>query len=223
MNETIITVRGEHTAEFSPEHAIVAATVALDGRDRDEVFARASEVASRLESQLAELHDAAHGPVIRWSAERARVWSQRPWNAQGRQLPAVFHAQLQVSATFVDTEALARWVEHVATTDGVNVDGITWGLSEAREKAALVEVRRGAVADALERAQAFAAALGLGNLAPVALADPGMLGDQAGSAADRMIEVASLRTMKDACGELAFTPRDIELRAAVDARFVARA
>ena len=83
--------------------------------------------------------------------------------------------------------------------------------------------RRAAVADALERAQAFAAALGLGNLAPVALADPGMLGDQAGSAADRMIEVASLRTMKDAGGELAFTPRDIELRAAVDARFVARA
>ncbi|WP_294180367.1 SIMPL domain-containing protein [uncultured Schumannella sp.] len=223
MSETVITVRGEHTAEFTPEHAIVSSTVAFDGRERDHVFARASEVASLLESQLAELHDPTQGPVTRWSAERARVWSQRPWNDQGRQLPAVFHAQLQVSATFVDTEALARWVEHLATTDGVNVDGIAWGLSDAREKAALVEVRRGAVTDAVERAQAFAAALGLSGLTPIALADPGMLGDQPGGAESSMIEVASMRAMKDAGGELAFTPRDIELSAAVDARFVASA
>jgi len=224
MSDTVITVRGSFSGRYAPEHAVVAATVSFDGPERDPVFARATGIAATLQEQLAALHDAQTGPVIRWSAQRARVWSQRPWNEQGRQLPPVYHAQLDLSATFVDSEALARWVETASTTDGVQLHGIGWRLSEESERAALAEVRAAAVTDALERARAFASSLGLSELDPLALADPGMLGDPAGPQHGGM-EAMSLRASKDMAmggSELSFTPEELEISAAVDARFAAR-
>lgn len=223
MSDAVITVQGHHLGRFEPEHAVVRATVSFDGPRREPVFASATGIATRLAAELGELHDAAAGPVTRWDAERVRVWSQRPWNEQGKQLAPVYHAQLDVSATFVDTEALARWVERLATTDGVDVGGVSWGLSEERERAALAEVRAAAVTDALERARAYAASLGLAELTPIAIADPGMLGDRGAGGGLEAMPVAAFRAMKDSSGgELSFTPRELELSASVDARFLAR-
>jgi uncharacterized protein YggE len=70
-------------------------------------------------------------------------------------------------------------VAAVLTKVGVSISHVTWQLEPETEASAHGVVRRQAVADALEAANDFAAALGgtVGGL--ITLADPGLLGDGA--------------------------------------------
>ena len=81
------------------------------------------------------------------------------------------------------------------------------------------DARRQAVLDARERAEAYAAALGLSDLKPLALADAGMLGDRlSGPAGDEMAMYAAAK----AGGQVVeFQPEDVSVTVSVDARFVA--
>ncbi len=114
MAETTITVRGEFAAWYPAERATVAASVTVDGDDREMVFARAVESSDAVRGLIEGIHDKASGPVTWWSSGGVRVWSERPWNNQGTQLPLVFRAAVDFSAKFRDFEALARWVESAA-------------------------------------------------------------------------------------------------------------
>ena len=45
-----------------------------------------------------------------WSSDQLPTWAQRPWNTEGKQLPLVHHAQVDVQAKFADFAALSRWI-----------------------------------------------------------------------------------------------------------------
>jgi uncharacterized protein YggE len=224
MSETVITVQGSSSTKHAAERATVGITVALDGPARDKVFAETTKVSEAITTALKGLHDAASGPVVAWSSDRVSVWSDRPWNNEGAQLPLVFHATIGVRATFSDFDALARWVETVATTSGVTVGSIDWELLDATRDTLLEQVRTKAVQDAAAKALIYARAAGLASVTATAIADPGLLGSPdgppvaLGGGAPRMF---AAKAMSDSSGALAFTPQELEVAAQVDARFTA--
>jgi uncharacterized protein YggE len=224
---TVITVQGSHSEWFAAERGTVQVSIAFDGPDRAPAFEKATRAAAGVTDALAGMLDADAGPVTRWSSDQVRVWSERPWNQQGKQLAPVFHAVIGVSARFSDFDALAGWVEKIATSEGVSVSSITWDLTDDKRKTVTDDVRRAAVADALGKARVYASAVGLGEPAAVAIADVGMLSDQgpspvAGGGFERMAFKAQSAPMAmDAGGGLSFTPEKIEVSAGVDVRFSA--
>jgi uncharacterized protein YggE len=222
MSKTVISVQGNSSIKHAPERATVTVAVSHDGPTRDKVFAETAQVSEKITTALTGLHDPA-GPVVTWSSDRVSVWSDRPWNNEGAQLPPVFHASIGIRATFSDFDALARWVEAVATTSGVTVRSIDWELLDATRDALLAEVRTKAVQDAASKALVYARAAGLSAVTAIAIADPGLLGSPdgppigPGAGAPRMF---ATKAMSDT-GSLTFTPQELEVAARVDARFAA--
>src|SRR5690606_12108892 len=158
MTETVITVQGRHVARHDPERAVVSLVVAFDGPARDAVFAKANAASEVLRAELERLHDADAGPVRLGSSDSVQVWGERPWNNEGRQLAMVFHARIGFTAEFDDFDALSRFLEPQATVDGVTIGGVQWTLTDERTDAVTAEVRTLAVADAVEKATAYASA-----------------------------------------------------------------
>jgi hypothetical protein len=227
MSDLVITVQGSHTARVRAEHAIVRARAAFDGPDREAVLTRASKLADEMSDALRALEDEERGPVLRWDGDGVQVWSDRPWNDQGAQLPLVHHAAIGVRAVFVDPDPLARWVEEFGGREGATVDGVEWRLSPETERRALDDARAEAVADAVAKAGSYAASLGRGAVTAVAIADPGML-DPAGPGGGGFgfgfgdAPVPAARAAKfDASGggALELTPGEVEVTVRVDARF----
>jgi uncharacterized protein YggE len=226
MTDTIITVQGEFSAWYAAERATVSVAVQTEGAKRDEVFARAVAAADAVRASIETLFDKDAGPITWWSSDSVRVWSQRPWNNEGKQLALVYYSAVDASAKFKDFDALARWVETVAVIPGVTVGGIRWDLTDATRTSVTTEVRSRAVKDAVQKASVYAQSIGLGTVTAVALADHGMLGDPSGGG-NGFPSPAPFRAMRaDAmmsggAPELALKPEEIAVQAVVDARFVA--
>ena len=215
-------MQGTASDWFDAERASLHVQVSHDGPRRDEVFAATTKAGAEVTAALEELDGAA---VTRWSSDRIRVSSHRPWNNEGKQLAPVYTAALSATARFQDFDALAAFVERFATVTGVQIVSITWDLTEERRLAVTTAIQERAVRDAAAKAATYARAAGLSTVQAIALADPGMLGDGSGptdpgmprgrGSAPMMAMMAS-----DAGGpELAFTPDRIEVSASVDARF----
>ena len=225
MGDTLISVQGTSSITHAAEKATVTVAVAHDGPQRDAVFAATSEVAETITTELRGLHDTTSGPVIDWSSDRISVWSDRPWNTEGVQLPLVFHATIGVRAAFTDFEALARWVEALATTDGVTVGSIDWQLHDTTRDRLLGEVRTKAVQDAAGKALVYARAAGLTSVTATAIADPGLLGSPGDGSpiplSDGSPRMFAMKASGGGGGALSFTPQQLEVSAQVDARFTA--
>jgi len=221
VTDTIITVRGRFSSFSPPERATVRLSVGFEGEDRESVFSETMAVASRVRALVSALHSPTEGPITWWSSENIQVWSSRPWNQDGDQLPSVFHSRVAFSVKFSDFAAMAAWIERVAVLDGLTVGDISWALTEARKTAVIAEVRSRAVKDAVAKASVYAQSIGLGSVRAVALADPGMLGERIGSSDDGGSHPMSHLVSVGSTPELSLTPEDIEVDAVVDARFVA--
>jgi len=218
---TEITVRGSFSAFQAPERATVHATIAFEGPAMEPVYDRVAHDLEAVKASVTPLRTGDHGPVTWWSAEQLRTWSKRPWNQDGIQLPLVHHARVGIEVKFRDFSALSRWVgQQVAGTDGFRVDRVEWALTSKRRTELQRQVRTRAVEDAVLRAQQYADALGLSRIRPIAIADAGMLGD--GLHPERGREVAMMRAVgaSGAGPDVELVPEDIEVSAAVDARFV---
>ena len=222
MTDTVITVRGEFSAWYPAERATVVASIQMDGAARDEVFSRATAAADEVRESIELLHDSAHGPVTWWSSDSVRVWSERPWNNEGKQLDLVYSAAIGYRVKFSDFAALALWVEQVSAIEGGTISSVSWDLTDATRNAVTTEVRSRSVKDAVTKASVFAQSIGLGSVTAIALADPGMLGDQSSAAAQdvdfRMMKVGGVQND----GSLQLKPEEIEVSSVVDARFVAK-
>jgi hypothetical protein len=218
-NETVITVRGEYSARFPAERATVSVFVGFDGARRSPVFAKATTVSARIRDGIIELHDPAKGPVTWWIADSVAVWTSRPFGDDGKPLPPIFHAGVELRLRFNDFAALARWIEETAVVEGVTLAGIEWDLTDPRRTAVTAEVRSRAVKDAVAKATVFAQSIGLGTVRAIALADPGMLGDQVAASLSVIDQLSA--NVGSSGAELTLRPEDIEVTATVDARFVA--
>lgn len=221
MADTIITVQGEYELHQPAERGTVRLTVSYEGESRDGVLARTTQRHLSLTSELRDIHDPQAGPVTWWSSDQLRVWGERPWNQDGKQLAIVYHAQAGIEAKFSDLAALSDWVGVVSLLDGVSVAGVTWALTEARKQTLVQEARRRAVENAVAKATVYATSLGLGSVKPLALSDPGMLGDHSSSPQPPQPMFARAASNDLGGGTLALKPEDITIAVQVHARFAA--
>ena len=227
MSETIITVTGSADTHHAPERAIVQLALGFEGPQRQDVFEQTRELHAETSESLRALHGPVADAVTRWSADQVSVWGQRPWSQDGAQLPPVYHATTTVRARFRDFAALATWLDSVAFRDGVSVSSIDWTLTSSTQAALQADARRNAIVSAREKAQSYAEALGLSTLRPIAVADPGMLGDGGGNGGSSPVGVARFASHEMATsgsgGPLDLTPADVVVSASVEARFAATA
>ncbi|CAM5281059.1 SIMPL domain-containing protein [Leifsonia shinshuensis] len=221
MADTIITVQGEYELKHPAERGAVRLSVSYDGEQRDETLALTTQRHASLAAELRELHDPQSGPVTSWGSDQLRVWGERPWSPDGRRLAPVYHAEIGVDVTFSELTALSDWVGVVSLLDGVTIQGVTWSLTEARRQSITQEARRRAVENAVAKATVYATSLGLAAVRPLALSDPGMLGD--GPAGGQPIQPLLARAMSADLGgaTLALKPEDITVAVQVHARFAA--
>lgn len=129
-----ITVRGSHAAYRRPERATVHVQVALEGPTAKAVHEGVARGAQALAEDLRSLHDPERGPVTWWASDQLQTWARRPWHDNGKQLPVVHHARVDLQAKFSDFEALSRWVTQSLGISGVTVQEIVWTLTEARQR-----------------------------------------------------------------------------------------
>ena len=226
MTETIITVQGQHTAYFPAERATLDFSVNHDGSQRSSVFTAATATSDILRGKITSIHSESTGPVTWWSSDSVRVWGDRPWNNEGKQLPTVYHAAIGFTAKFNEFDELSRFIEDVADLDGVTISQLEWTLTDARLRDVTADVQSKAVQDAVAKATVYAKAIGLSSVKAIAVADPGMLSDSGRGVAEFGMERTSFAMKAMDVGgaaELSLKPNDIEVSASVDVRFVATA
>lgn len=225
MADTIITVQGEYSAWYPAERATARVTVSFNGPQREPAFNATVEASTTVRSLIEAKFDREAGPVTWWSSDAVRVSSHRPWNKDGKQLPPVYTATISFAVKFKDFAELARWIEAIAELNGATVNSISWDLTEATKTSATVEVRSRAVKDAVAKASVFAQSIGLAQVTAIALADPGMLGDQSSAAAappmGAYARSAAMKTSDGGDSGLELKPEDISVSTTVDARFIA--
>ena len=217
---TVIAVRGNAEERIDPELGAVSLSVGVSGPEREGALARTNEAHERLLAEVRELE--ASGALDTWSAGQLRVWSHRPWNNEGKQLPVVHQTSADVEVVFTDLERLGEWVSAVSLGESVALGGIDWRLTGATRKRTEEAAQRAAVADAVAKAAIYASALGLTNPSPVELADTGLLNVQPvpQGGGERMF---AMRAVADTSGGggAQFTPAKLVIAASVDARFSA--
>lgn len=213
MSEVVITVRGESSARVRAEEAAVRVTVVTDGPARGPVVERAQERAASVQDGLvAHLRS---GEVSEWSSARVSVFSDRPWNHDGTQLPLVHHAAIELSATFTDAGALSWWLGDVAESDDVQVTAVEWRLSSDTRARTERDVAADAVHVAVERATAYADALGLASVTAVEIADAGLLDARPNPSAP----FAARAMAADSGPSFSLQPPEIVVTSTVEGRF----
>ena len=222
MSETIITVHGSARSELTPERAIVRFTISANGPDRAPIVASVGRTLADVSTALDAQHDEQAGPVSSWSADRVTVSTHRPWTNDGSLAPIVHRASVAGHATVSVIDVVAELVDDLVARELVSVDGLEWALTDARLELETRDARARAVSDALAKAEALAAAIGLESVTALALADPGMLDGGSGNPAPlpRLERAMAMDARGD--GGLSLRPESIVVEAAVDARFSAR-
>jgi predicted secreted protein len=225
MSEVVITVRGEHDARIMPERAVVHLSILADGPERGAVVERVAALTEPVRDDLIARREA--GAVADWSSRNASVWSERPWGPDGRRLAPVHHASVDLTATFIDFAALSWWAGDVAEREGVQLGWIDWQLTPETRARKEREVATDAVQVAVDRAAAYAAALGLQTVNALEIADVGLLTHDGGreGGPQRMMVKAARGFAADSGGQgpaLQFQPEEIVVASAVEARFAAR-
>lgn len=222
MTQTIITVHGEYEVHHPAERGVVSLTIGFEGPDRTDVLRATTDLHSRVSDAIRAIVDSANGPVTWWSSDQTRVWGQRPWNQDGKQLPLVHHGSAEFSVKFSDFARLGTWLAEVSTWEGVTVSGVDWALTEAKRQELTQEARRRAVESAVAKATVYATSLGLGEVRPIAVSDPGMLGDSIQGSPGGAVGFARMSAKADTSGgTIDLKPEDITISAQVDARFTA--
>jgi uncharacterized protein YggE len=222
MSEVVIAVRGEHENRIPAEVGVARVSVRLDGPRREQVLADASTLSAQLRDELQALQ--ASEAVTQWSSDRVSIWSDRPWSQDGKRLALVHHAAVGARAEFSDFAALSEWVTKVSEREGITVDGVSWELSPDTSRATERDVASQAVQVAVDRATAYAAAIGLGSVTALEIADVGLLskaGQESAPGSPKMMRALMASDMGGGPA-LEFEPQPIVVSAAVEARFIAR-
>lgn len=214
-----ITVAGRADAQYPPERCTVHLRIAVESDKKATAHSAVTATLADVRKRVEKLFDADKGPINWWSADQLRTSQHRPYNQDGKQLPFVYEASVQVDVKFSDLSGVGPFVERVGEVDNVTVNGLEWALTALSLDGSTQHIRDLAVRDAVAKATTYARSLGLGTVTPVAVADPGLLGrGSAGGAVGN----ARFMAAKAGGGGLELKPEDITITAEVEARFEAR-
>lgn len=223
---TRIAVEGQATRTHPAERGTVNLHVAFSGTLRNDVVDQVARTHTILVDQV-KAH-VSTGAAERWDADSVHsyVYDDRVKNSQtgGKQRIRRFRASARLSVTFRDFEALSTWLADVMDVDGVEIDRITWNLTDETRKALLAEARIEAAEETAVRAQSYADALGLGPVAPVAIFEAGLRGGGNGGGGHAPMYAMRAGMMSDGDGaQVELQPRDIDVDVTLSADYEADA
>ena len=216
---TRISVHGRATHSHRPERAQVRIAITLEGQDRSAVLAE-STAAHNAVAEQARAH-ADSGAATWWGAEQVRSQPVKEYVKDSDTTITKFRATSQVLVRFQDFSALASWVNVIGQQRGVNVQGISWELTQQTRRAAEAQVRRAALTDAVNRAADYAAVLDSGTPRLEAVYEEGLRPNTTGGPGGPAAFGA--RTGGGAPGgggALALQPGDVDMTAVLSADFV---
>lgn len=199
-------VRGQHVVRRAPERATVHLNLHAESAEKgpaagEAVTGAAAVVRERLAPRT-EVAEVAVGQL--------RMWSQPGDTAEA---PTREIAECEVRVSVTDFTELGELLLGLAVIDVVNVGWIDWQLHDGTRRDLERQARIAALAEARSRAEDYAGALGVADLAVVLVADAGMMM----STGPHPMAFAS-----KAMGAVAddfFTPQELEVNAEVEVEF----
>lgn len=216
MSAVEFVVRGTATERHPAQIGTVDAAVEASGPDP-------APVAEQVRAALREVRASVDGAATRWTSRGLRTWVEQRWSPEGEPIAPVHHASAAFEVHLEGVEEVGAWIgawigARLGRGDGLVVHGVRWELDALTGDELLARARAGAVHDALAAARAYAEALGLGPVRPVAVADVGLLG--AGGGPSPLAEQAMFRmAAAPGGGEVLLEPGEVEVVAQVEARF----
>ncbi|MFE5591520.1 SIMPL domain-containing protein [Streptomyces sp. NPDC056549] len=212
-----VTVRGEGRLEVEPEFARIWVTVSARGTDRAETLADLTRRNTRVLDLVKALGDA----VEKLETGSFSLSPELTRKGRGERVHA-YTGRVRVAAELTDFTALGELVTRLADLEMTSVDGPWWELRPASP--AYAEARRLAVEEAVQRARAYAEALGTSLSSLLELSDAGL--DRGPMPRRPGFGAAPVAFSAEAAGEappLDLEPQRQTVTAEVVARFTMRA
>lgn len=165
MTEPVVAVRGEAWREVEPEIATFAVSVTVFNRERQETLRRLASGVDSVRAILDEYRDA----VEKRETAGMYVYPQTKGSAER---VIAYRGSVTTTVTVSDFTVLGDLMLRLANTEQSAVAGPWWALRPGSP--AHRDARQAAIADALERAREYAAALGARIVRLIELADSGL-------------------------------------------------
>ncbi len=215
-----ISVHGRATHSHRPMRAQVRLAVSLEGRDRAAVLAESTSVHNQVAEQARAQVDS--GAATWWGAEQVHSHAFKEYVKDSDTTVTKFRAASQVLVRFQDFEALAAWVAAVSERRGVNVQGISWELTQQARREAEAKARAAALSDAVARASDYASAIGAGAPELEGVFEDGLRPNVTGGGGGGPVPMAirGAAAPGSGAGGLALEPGDVDVTAVISADFL---
>jgi hypothetical protein len=164
VDHPTVVVRGEAVREVAPELATLSVTVSARDRDRQTALARVAERSAAVRAVLDGYAEAVE------RRETGGV-SLRPELKRTGERVSAYTGSVTTTVLVTDFTVLGDLLLRLADQDQTSVSGPWWSLRPGSRAGA--EVRRAAIADALDRAREYAAAVGARLDRLIEIADEG--------------------------------------------------
>jgi len=151
VDQPMVTVRGEALREVPPEQAVFSVTVSARDKNRETALTRLTERSAELRSALDDYPEA----IERRETGGVQIY---PDVKRGSEKVTAYTASVTTTVTVTDFGALGEILLRLANQDQTSLSGPWWRLRPGSRAGA--EVRKEAIADALQRAREYAEAVG---------------------------------------------------------------
>lgn len=151
MDQTIVSVHGEARREVPPDQAVFSVSVSAADKDKTTVVARLTRRAAEVDQILDRFGTAVE------RRETSGVHVHPEFKRRGEKAVS-YSGSVTTTVTVTDFDPLGELLAQLAAGDLTAVSGPWWQLRPGSRAGA--GVRQAAVADALDRARGYAAAVG---------------------------------------------------------------
>lgn len=208
----------------APQIAVLDVRACHESDDQQQASNAAHQLMKNLSDQLRELQAQRPHIVDRLVVTAVSNRSWRPWNNEGKQLPMRHESSGRVQVALTDVAVVAELTQGWSGVAGLTVEAPGWELTEQSQRDLEEQVTVEAVQRCRQRAEVMARASGFTEVVPLQVADTGLL-DQPRAMAESF--GASMAMARDTAGKAQgegfdLSPRDIEVRVEVEARFRAQ-
>ena len=151
VDQPMVTVRGEALREVPPEQAVFSVTVSARDKNRETALTRLTERSAELRSALDDYPEA----IERRETGGVQIY---PDVKRGSEKVTAYTAGVTTTVTVTDFGVLGELLLRLGNQDQTSLSGPWWRLRPGSRAGA--EVRKEAIADALQRAREYAEAVG---------------------------------------------------------------
>ncbi|MBO1031022.1 SIMPL domain-containing protein [Tessaracoccus sp. SD287] len=218
-----ITVRAAAQGRRAPQIAVLDVRACHESDDQQQASHAAHQLMKNLSDQLRALQAQRPEIVDRLVVTAVSNRSWRPWNNEGKQLPMRHESSGRVRVALTDVAVVAELTQGWSGVAGLTVEAPGWELTEQSQRDLEAEVTVDAVQRCRQRAEVMARASGFTEVVPLQVADTGLLDHpRDGGVEGAAMAMAAPSTAGGQDAGFDLSPRDIEVRVEVEARFRAQ-